>query len=881
MKRRRLARLLAMALALLVSMGGVAEEATDGEVVFTAPVDEAVPMADGMGEIGPEAAELPPAAEPAEPSPEREPEATDEPLPEEAPEATDETPEAPAGEALGAPVPGVDMSQEGAAEQVFAEIVAGGLVNESLPADLLLGVGERWQADAAALLGADRTVLGWFSTHPEVASVELLTGVVAAEALGRSEIVVVADDSTAAILRVEVLKAPTKVRLSPKKLALNPGMTGALAVTLPSGSASAQMTFASSDAAVCTVDARGVVTGVRAGGATITATAFNGASAKCAVAVLDGAAPTALSLDVKSLKLGEGEKRVLKPSVGGGEAAAYTFSSSDRAVATVSAAGKVTARGQGSAKITVKTHNGLQKTVKVKVVKAPTSVKLSAKKLAMNVGQLDALTAKLSRGSASKLRWRSSDKRVVSVGADGALTPRGAGVATITVKTFNGLTATCTVTVLAGRMPTSLALEASHKLGVGEQVTLAPTLGRGEEAVFRFSSADKSVAKVSAQGVVTARKRGTTTITVRTHNGMEASTTVKVVKAPTSVALSASEIELNVGETTTLKATLPGGGSSAITWASDSADIASVDAKGGVKALRAGTAEITASTYNGLTATCVVTVRAEEPEDTPAQQRQRMLDNLRADDSLGLGGKRDAVVGVVGVLMDGGFEPAFAAGVAANVLSEGTYGLFESSKYVSHPEKRPRYFAYLDGGDYYSKRDGDYVLTDVYLSPEEYDAYSGDAEKHLRFGDKDYYLDNFSKKYAWEVDLYELEALLQTLSDGGWQGKFGLGVVQWTGGRTKKLVEYYRSHAGSSADITQAQAVAAENEMILGELNGSYRFVYNTWLSWCSGDTDTPDAAREAGSLFCLKYEVPADKETKAIQRGAKAAAIYRVMIGE
>ena len=215
------------------------------------------------------------------------------------------------------------------------------------------------------------------------------------------------------------------------------------------------------------------------------------------------------------------------------------------------------------------------------------------------------------------------------------------------------------------------------------------------------------------------------------------------------------------------------------------------------------------------------------------------------------------------------------------MYSEGTYGLFESSKYTSNPKRRPRYFAYLDGGKYYKQTDGKYKLTAVYLSPEEYETYSGKATKYLRFGEENYYLNNFSKKYAQDVDLNELESFLAKLSEGGWQGKFGLGVVQWTGGRTAKLVEYYRKHAGSGSSITKAQVIAAENEMILYELQGSYNRVYTAWKQDNTGGLSTLDAARSAGALVCTKYEIPANKDAKAVTRGSKAAAIFKVMLGQ
>ena len=128
------------------------------------------------------------------------------------------------------------------------------------------------------------------------------------------------------------------------------------------------------------------------------------------------------------------------------------------------------------------------------------------------------------------------------------------------------------------------------------------------------------------------------------------------------------------------------------------------------------------------------------------------------------------------------------------------------------------------------------------------------------------------------MNLAELEKLLKDLEKGGWEGKFGLGIVQWTGSRTKKLVSFYRKQAGSKDSITSSQVVAAENEMILSELRGGYKGVYSAWKDKNKKDYATPDAAYSAGSIVCLKYEIPANKDRKAVERGEKARDIYKVM---
>ena len=170
----------------------------------------------------------------------------------------------------------------------------------------------------------------------------------------------------------------------------------------------------------------------------------------------------------------------------------------------------------------------------------------------------------------------------------------------------------------------------------------------------------------------------------------------------------------------------------------------------------------------------------------------------------------------------------------------------------------------------------------MYLSVEELATYKGTAQALPRFGEEMYYRNNYSGKYVQNIDLNQLEAFLDKLAEGKWQGKFGIGIVQWTGARTRTLASFYRKQAGAgNAKITAAQVAAAENEMILYDFKGSYASIYNNWRKANSSALASENAAREAGATVCLRYEVPVSKETKAVTRGNKAAEIYRVMMGK
>ena len=129
-----------------------------------------------------------------------------------------------------------------------------------------------------------------------------------------------------------------------------------------------------------------------------------------------------------------------------------------------------------------------------------------------------------------------------------------------------------------------------------------------------WSSSNEAVATVSADGTVTAKSAGTAVITATTENGKTASCTITVEKKLipiTEVYLDKSSATLTEGDTATLTATvLPENTtySKDVSWSSSNVAVATVDLMGKVTAKSAGTAVITATSENGKTASCTVTV---------------------------------------------------------------------------------------------------------------------------------------------------------------------------------------------------------------------------------------------------------------------------------
>ena len=169
------------------------------------------------------------------------------------------------------------------------------------------------------------------------------------------------------------------------------------------------------------------------------------------------------------------------------------------------------------------------------------------------------------------------------------------------------------------KAPVSLKLNASKAtLGVGESYTISQSspsdcYARG----FEFTSSNKSVATVEKttanKAKIVAKGVGSAKITVKTYNGKTASCTITVKKAPTSVKLSKTSVELNTGSSYTISQSSPSDCyAKGFEFTSSNKSVATVEKttanKAKIVAKKAGTAKITVKTYNGKTATCTVKV---------------------------------------------------------------------------------------------------------------------------------------------------------------------------------------------------------------------------------------------------------------------------------
>ena len=171
------------------------------------------------------------------------------------------------------------------------------------------------------------------------------------------------------------------------------------------------------------------------------------------------------------------------------------------------------------------------------------------------------------------------------------------------------------VTVTTPVKPSVKLNRTSLTLTKGKTYTLKTTVTGTNKAVS-WSSSNSSVASVDKNGKVTAKTKGTATITVKV-DGVSASCKVTVNEpAKTTIKLDKTKVTLGAGEPCTLKATVSP--SQKVTWTSSNPKLVKVDSNGKLTVTKdifnyfevEQTVKITAKAGNA-TATCTVTTNYE------------------------------------------------------------------------------------------------------------------------------------------------------------------------------------------------------------------------------------------------------------------------------
>ena len=247
------------------------------------------------------------------------------------------------------------------------------------------------------------------------------------------------------------------------------------------------------------------------------------------------------------------------------------------------------------------------------------SVSLSESEITLVIGETKAITATVLPENATdkSLRWSISGTDVATV-EDGLVTAVGVGRTILIVSSNDGgKYKTCVINVTDGSVPIqSISLnESTINMEIGESETLEATVlpENASDKSVTWTSEDPTIATVE-DGLVTAVAEGHTTIIATGSDGITWAGCSVYVTDPNpsvkSVSLNESTLEIDLGENSTLTATVMpyNAVDKSVIWESSDTDVATV-ANGVITAVGVGETTIKVTTVDGgFTATCIVTV---------------------------------------------------------------------------------------------------------------------------------------------------------------------------------------------------------------------------------------------------------------------------------
>ena len=514
------------------------------------------------------------------------------------------------------------------AQVVSSVTVAPAEANFAALGDTLRLTAEAFDANGHAVAGAE---FSWGTSDDAAATVDA-TGLVTAAANGTVTITATAGSASgsATVTVAQVVSSVTVAPMEANFAALSDTLRLTAEAIDANGHAvaGAEFSWGTSDDAVATVDASGLVTAAANGTATITATAGQASGSATVTVAQVVSSVTVVPMEANFAALSDTLRLTAEALDANGHAVAgaeFSWGTSDDAVATVDASGLVTAAANGTATITATAGqaSGSATVTVAQLVSSVTVAPLEASLAAL--GDTLRLTAEAfdANGHAvagAEFSWGSSDDAAATVDATGLVTAVANGSATITA-TMGEASGTATVTVTQVVSSVMVAPAEASLAALGDTLRLtAEAFDANGSAVtgaeFSWESSDDAVATVDATGLVTAIASGSVTITA-TSGSVSGSATVTVAQEISSVAVAPDTATVVEGDTVRIAATATDANGQVVTgagfvWGSGDTTVAVVDATGLVTGVGAGQVQVTA-TAAGVTGRATLTVVARVP----------------------------------------------------------------------------------------------------------------------------------------------------------------------------------------------------------------------------------------------------------------------------
>ena len=308
-----------------------------------------------------------------------------------------------------------------------------------------------------------------------------------------------------------------------------------------------------------------------------------------------------------------------------------TWKSSNSKIATVDKNGKVKALKVGNATIIATSTDGsnVSAQCKIKVVQRVTKIKLNKSIINLSKkGKTAKLKATVLPNNAynKSVTWKANNTKVVTVDKKGkikATTNKGATYVNAIAK--DGSKKKAKLLVVVGPKVKKITLNKTSvtlNRGAKNRTYQLKKSIKNKNATYKavaWKTSNKNVATVNSNGKVTIKHRGKVVITVKAKDGSKKSAKCKVTvrQLVTKLSYNKKTQKAEVYKNKTIKFAVTVAPSNAnnkgLTYSSSNKKVATVNSKGVIKGIKAGTVTITAKAKDGSRKAVKLTVKVKNP----------------------------------------------------------------------------------------------------------------------------------------------------------------------------------------------------------------------------------------------------------------------------
>ena len=333
--------------------------------------------------------------------------------------------------------------------------------------------------------------------------------------------------------RVLVIQPVTRLTVEASGQAVTVGgQVTVKASVMPENASIPQVIWSSGDERILTVDAQGVVTGLKRGNGRLVATAADGSNIRANFSLKVVQNPEAITLGSEEMTVDVGRNQVTKYTVAPVDAdnKRVIWSSSDESIAKVGKDGRITGVAPGECVVTCRAEalESVSAELKVHVQQPVKSVAFTEKSAAAYAGETTQLSWITEPANATNpgVTFQSSNPKVAVVDENGVVTGVSRGNASITATTVDGSRRKAQIQVRVGEHVTGVQMVREHAyIDLNETATAGATIYPKDATNKNMTwvSSDESV--VTANGKTNSKMKlkgvgyGEATVTGTTEDG--------------------------------------------------------------------------------------------------------------------------------------------------------------------------------------------------------------------------------------------------------------------------------------------------------------------------------------------------------------------------